>query len=364
MTEHTPAWYTRLTTILLGLSLAVLILYVGRDVMIPLAYAALVSVLLSPLVSFLERHRVPQLLAITIAVSLACIGVVALVVVIGMQISQFGEDLPRLKEAGNLYLARLQAFVTEYLGVTYAEQLRWLEQGLEQAQRNLGGVLGRTFFAFVDLTSLIILVPLYAFVMLLYADLLAAFVLRLASGWQAGIVKATLLEARKVVNRYMIGLMMETAIVAVLNTGALLLLGIDYAVLFGILAAILNLIPYVGILIGGLLPMIMAIITKDSLWYPLGVVGAFSLVQFIDNNVIVPYVVASRVSINALVSILAVIIGGMLWGLSGMFLALPAVAILKVACDRIEPLAPWGLLLGDTIPGRTTDGSKQRLRKT
>lgn len=364
MTEHTPAWYTRLTTILLGLSLAVLILYVGRDVMIPLAYAALVSVLLSPLVSFLERHRVPQLLAITIAVSLACIGVVALVVVIGMQISQFGEDLPRLKEAGNLYLARLQAFVTEYLGVTYAEQLRWLEQGLEQAQRNLGGVLGRTFFAFVDLTSLIILVPLYAFVMLLYADLLAAFVLRLASGWQAGIVKATLLDARKVVNRYMIGLMMETAIVAVLNTGALLLLGIDYAVLFGILAAILNLIPYVGILIGGLLPMIMAIITKDSLWYPLGVVGAFSLVQFIDNNVIVPYVVASRVSINALVSILAVIIGGMLWGLSGMFLALPAVAILKVACDRIEPLAPWGLLLGDTIPGRTTDGSKQRPRKT
>ena len=358
MIEHTPAWYTKLTTILLGLSLAVLILYVGRDVLIPLAYAALVSVLLHPLVSFLEKHKVPRLLAITVAVGIACVGVVALVMVIGMQISQFGEDIPRLKEAGHAYVNRLQAFITEHWGITYGEQLRWLEQWLEQAQENAGGMLGRTFFAFVDITSLVILVPLYVFVMLLYADLLAAVVLRLASGSRAGVVKTTLLEARTVVNRYMIGLMMETAIVAVLNSGALLMLGIDYAILFGILAAILNLIPYVGILIGGFLPMIMAIMTKDSLWYPIGVVGAFSLIQFIDNNVIVPYVVASRVSINALVSIVAVIIGGMIWGLSGMFLALPAVAILKVVFDRVEPLAPWGLLLGDTIPGKGTNDPK------
>jgi predicted PurR-regulated permease PerM len=213
-------------------------------------------------------------------------------------------------------------------------------------------MVGRTFLAVVDMTSLAILVPLYVFVMLLYSNLLVAFVLRLASGWQAGVVKATLVEARAVVNKYMIGLMMETAIVAVLNSGALLLLGIDYAVLFGVLAAILNLIPYVGILIGGLLPMIMAIVTKDSLWYPIGVLGAFTLIQFIDNNLIIPYVVASRVSINALISIVAVIIGGMLWGVSGMFLALPAVAILKVIFDRVEHLAPWGLLLGDTIPAK------------
>jgi predicted PurR-regulated permease PerM len=352
MTEHTPAWYTKVTTILLGLSLAVLILYVGRDVLIPLAYAALVSVLLHPVVSFLEKHKVPRLLAITIVVGIACIGVVALVTVIGMQISQLGEDLPRLKEAGREYVGKLQALITEHWGITYGEQLRWLERWLGQTQENAGGMVGRTFLAVVDMTSLAILVPLYVFVMLLYSNLLVAFVLRLASGWQAGVVKATLVEARAVVNKYMIGLMMETAIVAVLNSGALLLLGIDYAVLFGVLAAILNLIPYVGILIGGLLPMIMAIVTKDSLWYPIGVLGAFTLIQFIDNNLIIPYVVASRVSINALISIVAVIIGGMLWGVSGMFLALPAVAILKVIFDRVEHLAPWGLLLGDTIPAK------------
>lgn len=358
MTNQTPAWYTKLTTILLGLSLAVLILYVGRDVLIPLAYAALVSVLLHPVTLFLEKHRVPRLLAITITVGIACALVVALVTVIGMQISQLGEDLPRLKEAGREYVGRLQAYITEHWGITYGEQLRWLERWLAQAQEHAGGMVGRTFFAFVDMTSLVILVPLYVFVMLLYADLLAAFVLRLASGWRAGVIKATLNEARTVVNKYMIGLTMETAIVAVLNSGALLLLGIEYAVLFGTLAAILNLIPYVGILIGGLLPMIMAIITKDSLWYPVGILGAFILIQFIDNNVIVPYVVASRVRINALISIVAVIIGGMIWGLSGMFLALPAVAILKVVFDKVEHLEPFGLLLGDTIPGRAKDDPK------
>lgn len=359
MNGQTPAWYTKLTTMLLGSSLALLILYVGQDVLIPLAYAALISVLLAPLVAFLVKHRIPRLLAITIVVGVACVVVVALVIVIGMQVSQFGEDLPGLKEAGSKYLTRVQVFITEHLGISTGQQLRWLEQGVQQAQKNVGGMVGRTLSAFLNVTSLVILVPLYVFVMLLYADLLAAFALRLASGGQTGVVKETLLEARKVVNRYMIGLMMETAIVAVLNSGALLLLGIDYAILFGVLAALLNLIPYVGIMIGALLPVIMAIITKDSVWYPLGVVGVFILIQFIDNNVIVPYVVASRVSINALVSILAVIIGGMLWGLSGMFLALPAVAILKVACDRIEPLAAWGLLLGDTVPGKDATGSKR-----
>lgn len=97
--------------------------------------------------------------------------------------------------------------------------------------------------------------------------------------------------------------------------------------------------------------MVMAIITKDSMWYPIGVIGSFTMIQFIDNNFIIPYVVASRMSINALVSIIAVIVGGMLWGISGMFLALPAVAILKVLFDRVDGLKPWGLILGDSVDG-------------
>jgi predicted PurR-regulated permease PerM len=214
--------------------------------------------------------------------------------------------------------------------------------------------LSQALLTFVDITTLVLLVPLYAFLMLMYKDLIIEFFLRLFAGKNMSTIQDVLQEARVVVKGYVVGLMIETAIIAVLNSIALLLLGIDYAILFGILAALLNLIPYVGILIGGLLPFLMALITKDSAWYSLGVVASFSVIQFIDNNFIVPYVVASRVSINALISIVAVIIGGMLWGISGMFLSLPAVAILKIIFDRVETLKPWGLILGDVIPSKRT----------
>lgn len=137
---------------------------------------------------------------------------------------------------------------------------------------------------------------------------------------------------------------------AVLNCAGLLILGIEYAIILGIMGAFLNLIPYLGGIIAIALPMIIAFITKDSLTYPVLVFCIYMLIQFIDNNVIIPRIVASRVKINALVSVIAVLLGSALWGISGMFLSIPLIAIIKVICDHIEPLKPWGFLLGDHVP--------------
>jgi predicted PurR-regulated permease PerM len=139
-------------------------------------------------------------------------------------------------------------------------------------------------------------------------------------------------------------------IVAILNSVGLLLLGIEYAIILGIMGAVLNLIPYIGGIIGIALPMVIAFVTKDSLSYPILVFCVYLFIQFIDNNYIVPKIVAARVRINALISIIAVLIGGALWGVPGMFLSIPITAILKVIFDHIEPLKPWGFLLGDIVP--------------
>lgn len=360
MTESRLPWYARITYVLLGISLLIIVLFLGRDVFVPLAFAALLSVLLYPLSDFLERHKVPRLLSIFIAVTIASVVLACLATIIAMQIGQFGEEIPRIKKESMEYVARLQAFIRDTWGITYKDQLRWFQQWGSQTGQRGGEVLSQALLTFVDITTLVILVPLYAFLMLMYKDLIIEFFFRLLAGKNAATLKAVLEEARTVVKSYVIGLMIETVIIAVLNSIALLLLGIDYAILFGILAALLNLIPYIGILIGGLLPLLMALITKDSAWYPLGVVAAFSVIQFIDNNFVVPYIVASRIRINALISIIAVIIGAMLWGISGMFLSLPAVAILKVIFDRVESLKPWGLILGDDIPPKRT-GKAARL---
>ena len=147
--------------------------------------------------------------------------------------------------------------------------------------------------------------------------------------------------------------MIEAAVIAILNSVGLLILGIDYAIILGITGALLNVIPYIGGVIAIALPMIIAFVSKDTLTYPLLVLGVYLLIQFIDNHFIIPRVVASKVKINALISVIVVIIGGSLWGVAGMFLSIPLTAIMKVVFDHIDILKPWGFLLGNIVPSAT-----------
>ena len=157
-------------------------------------------------------------------------------------------------------------------------------------------------------------------------------------------------QTKSVIQRYLIGLVIEAAIVATLDATALFIIGIEYAILLGIIGALLNLIPYIGGLVAVALPMMIAVVTKTTAWYAIYVLAAYYFIQLIDNNYIVPKIVASKVKINALFSIIVVIAGNALWGIPGMFLSIPLLAIVKLIFDHIGPLKPWGFLLGDTMP--------------
>ncbi len=339
-------WYARATYIMCGTVLLLAFLYVAKDLLVPLIYAGLLAILVHPVSEFLDKRKIPRMISSFIAVAAACIVLAGVAALIAMQIGQFGDELPRIREQGQQFLNRLQLFITQTFGVTYSDQLRWFHQWWDQSWKQGGEAISQTLLTFKDILSLVILVPLYAFLMLVYQDHLVAFLFQMSDRENNATLRDVLEETRTVVKGYVVGLMIETSVVAVLNSVALLLLGIPYAILFGVLAAILNLIPYIGGFIGIALPMLMAVISKDSAWYPAGVVLAFVMIQLVDNHILVPYIVASRISINALISVIAVLIGGMLWGISGMFLSLPMVAILKIIFDRVEGLKPWGHLLG------------------
>ena len=163
-------------------------------------------------------------------------------------------------------------------------------------------------------------------------------------------MKEIVVQTKTVIQQYLIGLVIEFVMVAILNTVVLLIFGIDYAILLGIIGALLNLIPYIGGIVGVALPMIIALVTKTSAWYSIYVLVGYYIVQLIDNNLIVPMVVASKVKINALFSVIVVIVGNAIWGIPGMFLSIPLLAIVKLICDHVETLKPWGFLLGDTMP--------------
>ncbi len=330
--------------------LLTLALYIGRDILVPLAFAVLLAVLLNPILQFLERLKFPKLLAITLTVLLAIGIVVGLAFFITFQIGQFTEALPQLKAKLIEHYHAIQHWVAGAFNFSEDKQNAYFKRLSNNMLENGSTVVSGTFSYLTGLLVIITLVPIYVFLLLLYRNLLVYFVIEVFSSTHSLKVSDILNEIKAVIQNYIIGLLFETVIVAFLNTVALLLLGIEYAVLLGVLGAILNLVPYLGGLVAITLPVLIAMVTKDGLFYPVAIIIAYSIIQFLDNNLIVPKVVAGKVKINALVSILAVLVGGALWGVSGMFLSIPTVAILKIIFDRVVPLKPWGMLLGDSIP--------------
>jgi predicted PurR-regulated permease PerM len=219
--------------------------------------------------------------------------------------------------------------------------LRARESGLKEGGKLLSGALLTmgTVFAFL------FLLPVFTFLILLYKRLLLTFIIKLFPDEHRGVVQDVLQGSKGVTQHYLVGLMIQSAILATMNYVGLLIIGLEFALLLAVIAAVLNLIPYIGMLMASLGTMIIALATADlstALW----VVALFAGVQFIDNNIVVPNVVASRVELNALVSIIVVMIGGAIWGIPGMFLAIPLTAICKVVFDRVPALEPFGYVLG------------------
>ncbi len=170
---------------------------------------------------------------------------------------------------------------------------------------------------------LVFLIPVYVFMFLFYEPLLLEFLRRLFGKDNRSQVSGIITEVKTVIQSYLTGLVIEFAIMATLNSAALLILGIEYAILLGIIGALLNVIPYIGGLVAVALPMMVAFVTKTSVWYVVYVLAAYYFIQLVDNNYIVPKIVASKVKINALVSIIVVLAFGALWGIPGMFLSIP-----------------------------------------
>jgi predicted PurR-regulated permease PerM len=350
MTENRIPFAIRLASVLLGVILVMVILYVGREILIPLALSAFLALLIQPIVRFLMRHRASRVLSIIAALTTLILVILGVVVFCSVQVSHFVEEWPRLESKINGYVAQMQEFVEARLHIEQGRQIQMLKEGVASVAKSSAAGIGGLLMTLSSLTIQLFLVPIYIFLFLYYHDLWIEFFFRLASRTERGKVRDILRNAGSMVQQYLVGRAIETVIVTILNTVALLVLGIDYAVLFGLLAGLLNLIPFIGVVIGSILPMLMALVTKESAWYGLGVLGAFTAIQFIDNHVIMPFIVGGRVNINSLVALVALLVGAAIWGVIGMILSLPIVAILKVVFDHVEKLKPWGLVLGDAIP--------------
>ncbi|MBD1387697.1 AI-2E family transporter [Mucilaginibacter rigui] len=339
-------FYIQSTAVLFGLILLVYVMIQLADILVPLAFAAFLAILLNPLVNRLQRHKVPKVLAIAIAMLVMIIAVAIVFYFLSTQIVQFGDSLPMLQKKFESITVDLKSWIHDTFGIEITKQ----EQMLKDAMKNSQAMVGRTVNGVFATLAIIFLLPVYIFLMLLYKTLILNFLYEVFSEENSKKVSDVLSETKTAIQSYIVGLLIEMIIVAAMNSAALVLLGVKYGILIGCIGAILNLIPYLGGIIAIALPVLMATVTKDGYSTQLGVIIAYIVIQFIDNNILVPRIVSSKVQINALMSIIVVLLGNALWGVSGMFLSIPFVAVIKIVFDRIDDLKPWGKLLGDNIP--------------
>jgi len=266
------------------------------------------------------------------------------------QISRFSETLPDLIDNFTKVLNDAISWVSGNFEIKPQKIHAWISKTQGELINTSGAAIGQTLVLLGNGLVILFLLPVYIFLILFYHPILIEFVHRLFTDGNQLKVSEIVSQIKTVIQRYLVGLVIEAGIMATLNTTVLLILGIQYAFLLGLISAIVNVIPYIGGLIGVALPMMVALATKSSGWYAVYVLIAFYIIQLIDNNFIVPKIVASKVKINALFSIIVVFAGNALWGIPGMFLSIPLLAVLKLIFDHIEPLKPWGFLLGDTMP--------------
>lgn len=345
-TEKDYPIYIKIPAILVGLIAAIYILFVLGGILIPVVFAILTAILLNPLYARLEAVM-PKIPAILLTLLAAILLIAGLFYFLSTQVSVFLESLPLIKQKFAVLLVELQQWTKAKFGFNIEKQVAAINTSLADGG---GDMLQSTVGPVLTFISVVLLIPTYVFLLLYYKPLILEFLFQVFSEKHSLRVAEILSQTKTAVQSFMQGLMLETVIVCVLNSVALLIIGVPSAIVIGVIGGILNLIPYIGGLIAIALPLLMVTITSDGFTGQLAVVGAYLVIQFFDNNILMPRIVSSKVQVNALISIIGVLLGGALWGVSGMFLSIPIIGVLKIVFDRVDGLQPYGSLLGTEVP--------------
>jgi putative heme transporter len=310
-----------------------------RDIVLPVVFAAIFSVVLTPIAKKVES-KTGRILSIII-VLIGALSLMALVTwFVVAQLTLLVNSLPDLENQYAQFVNGITSWLSQQFGFSAEEQGSLLKGALTNFSAVATEVVSSTGY----IAYFFVQVPIYIFLFLLYREKFRQFFESMTPGGDLNWKK----EVEGVIRGYISGLSIVVFIAGVMNSIGLLILGIDHAIFFGFLSGALTVIPYVGITVGAALPAMLALITKDSAWYAVGVVGVHAFVQFLEGNFITPKVTGSRISINAMAAILALLIGGKIWGIPGMILAVPTIGILKILFSYSDSFKPLASLMDDS----------------
>ena len=344
-------FYAKLAFVLLSLISIFIILYLGQNIIVPILMSLLFAILLRPIAHFLKsKWRFPHVLAVTCTVVLFVLMVIGILFFISWQISAIANDWDAIQTNLSIHFDTIQKFISSNFNLNNVEQKVLIDNASKNVLESGKNIIGTSLVSVSDVILNLTLIPIYIFLFLLYRTLFITFLSKLFQPEYHEKLQDILYQIKVSVQSYIVGLLIEMVIVSTLTSVGFMIIGLKYAIVLGLITGLLNLIPYIGILFAGILSIIATLTASPDITLIIGVLIIVIVVQLIDNNLIVPMIVGSKVQINAFVSIVGIIVGGVIAGFSGMFLAIPIIAILKVIFDRIESLEPWGYLMSDDLP--------------
>jgi len=344
-------FYVRIASVLLVVVIIFAILYMGKGVLFPLITALLFAVLMSPISIFLRNKlRFSSVLSSIFTVIIFVIFILAVLMFISIQIGNFSQDWDIIEKNITIHFNNLQNFLKDSYGIDEIKQMEYISNATSKSQFSLTGMVTNFVLSFSDTLFSLVMIPVYMFLFLLYQNHMITFLSKLiGEGDQQGL-KKILHGIKNAVQGYLLGVLIQITIIATLTTIGLSIIGVQHALLLGVITGILALIPYLGSFIACFITIFASLTGSPDLSLILWILVVTTIVHLIDSNIIVPLVVSSKVKINAFASIIGIFIGGIIAGIAGMFLAIPIIAVLKVIFDNVPSLEPWGYLIGDDLP--------------
>jgi predicted PurR-regulated permease PerM len=354
-------FYERLALTLLGFIALGYLIIIGKEILDPLIFGFIFAILLLPVSNFLEKKlRLPRSLSSLVSILLLVSLVGSILYLVGSQISSLANDWPMLKNQVTQSLHDLQEWVQKAFHINADKQLKYVKDASDKIMESGTDVVSTTFGAVSSLMIFYVFIMIFTFFILLYRRLLFRFIKWVFRDENVDVVVDIVQNIQSILRQYILGLLLEMFIVAAVAITVFWLIGIKYAVLLGIIVGLFNIIPYIGIFTALLLSTIITFAT-GNIGKTVTVVVSVIGIHAVDANFLLPTIVGSKVRLNALISFIGIILGEMIWGLSGMFLSIPVIAIFKIIFDRIEGLKPWGYLLGGDYESNKKAAEKMKV---
>ncbi len=344
---NTPPFYLKLALVMVGILSLGYLTVIGKEILCPLVFGFLFAILLLPLCRFFEiKMKLHRGAASALSVVILLVALVLLLYVIGSQLTSVTQDWPVFKAQLTESLHNIQKWISVKFHVDLARQMAYIDSTANSIASHSTSMIGATVLSLSSLLLFIIFILIDTFFLLFYRRLFLKFIIRSFREENSSVVLDITEQIQFIIRKYILGLLLEMLIVASVCCVVFLILGIKYAILLGLITGLFNIIPYIGIYTALLLNIIITFATGASGTIILLVLITVIAMHLIDSNVLLPVIVGSKVKINAFITLIGVVVGEQLWGIPGMFLSIPVIAIAKIIFDRVESLQPWGMLLG------------------